>query len=61
MEFDKYKKEALEGEGLTGKVELNESEESYQLNVGMFDIGLCEPFWQEFEGKWINIKIEILE
>jgi hypothetical protein len=47
-------------EGLVGIVVYNETEDSFQLEQKYVDVGLCEPLWQDFEGKKVKITIEVL-
>jgi hypothetical protein len=46
---------------LKGTVVYNEDEDSYQLRLPNFDIGLCNPFWDDYEGKLVKIKIEVIQ
>jgi len=57
--FDEDIKQLLLEGKLLGTVIYNEIEESHVLRMGVLDIGLY-PLWEQFEGKKIRIKIEIL-
>ena len=60
MNWEKWIKEMLEGEGLTGTVMYNECSDSYEISLKQFDVGLY-PIWERYLGKHVRIKIEVLK
>lgn len=45
---------------LRGKIMWDDTEETYHLQQKYVDIGLCEPFWEDFEGLNVIITVEVI-